>query len=157
MRTKAWLVSLLAVGVIGALTGCTGAAQRDADDQITGAGKVDAFEMRVGDCFITAKLSDEILEVPGLPCSQPHDGEVVHIFALSDGDYDETAIMAKADPTCAKATEDYVGGDYKPLGIDSWYFYPDPQAWSNGSRDVICYIATTSGENDLSASVKRTE
>ena len=48
-------------------------------------GNVDAFQMRVGDCFDdTAELgmdeAGEVSSLPGVPCADPHDNEVFAVF-----------------------------------------------------------------------------
>ena len=53
-------------------------ADRDSTGAIVSEGSVDAFQMRVGDCFDdgSAFASEEVNSVPGVPCSNPHDNEM---------------------------------------------------------------------------------
>ena len=60
-------------------------ADRDGSGAIIDGGSVDAFTIRMGDCFDNTRslASDEAGEVsslPGVPCSEPHDNEVYAVF-----------------------------------------------------------------------------
>ncbi len=62
-------------------------ADRDDSGAIVAEGALDAFQMRVGDCFddgtVFAEENNEVDSVPGVPCSKPHDNEVYAVFDLS--------------------------------------------------------------------------
>ena len=65
-------------------------ADRDASGAIVDSGNVDAFAMRLGDCFdntpaLASETGGQVSMLPGVPCSEPHDNEV---YAIFDVDYD---------------------------------------------------------------------
>ena len=66
-------------------------ADRDEAGNIIGEGQIDAFTMPVGDCFNDNKdildfgaAGGEVQNLPGLPCSEPHDNEGYAIFDVSN-------------------------------------------------------------------------
>lgn len=75
------------VGVAGIATaaavGISNAARRNDAGEITEAGAVSAFEVRVGDCFDDGAFENtEVQELPAIPCSQPHDNEIYATFDI---------------------------------------------------------------------------
>ena len=67
-----------------AIYGAAMDADRDGTGSIVDAGSVDAFEVRVGDCFDDAGANDtEVTSIPGVPCSEPHDVQVKWGFATA--------------------------------------------------------------------------
>lgn len=63
-------------------------AERGDSGEIETAGSVDAFAIQVGDCFDDQSgFSDEVSDVPGVPCSVPHDNEVYATFDLEQGEW----------------------------------------------------------------------
>ena len=108
----------------------------------------DVFAIRVGDCLNTASLdsTEEVSDVPIVPCDQPHDDEVYYAFNLDDGDYDEDAITAEADSTCIAEFESFVGLAYDESELDYWRMYPTSGSWANGDREVLCIAWYPAGQ-----------
>ncbi|MDR1806927.1 MAG: septum formation family protein [Propionibacteriaceae bacterium] len=114
-----------------------------------------AFDLEVGDCIITADLAEAFSDVPTQECSVPHDAEIIGKHASAVGDtYDEAAIAAEAEVWCNDDIESYVGPNWVDTDLIWGYFYPDPEAWSNGKRTVMCYAVTYDGESSLTSSVR---
>ncbi|WP_460801941.1 hypothetical protein [Microbacterium sp. GXF6406] len=85
-RTSFLAATLLIAGI--ALTGCSQTATRDAaTEEVTEAGDVSAFEMKVGDCF-DDEGGEMVTEVPAVPCADAHDNETYFIFDVEDGEYE---------------------------------------------------------------------
>jgi len=100
-----------------------------------------ASSLRVGDCFddTAAMLSgEEILRVPSVPCSQPHDNEVFHVTDYSGSSYSIAAIEEFAANVCFGAFGPYVGRSYETSVIDISWFIPTESSWSQGDREVTC-------------------
>ncbi|MCL2735995.1 MAG: septum formation family protein [Propionibacteriaceae bacterium] len=155
------LVAIAGVAfALSLMSGCSSSTpeQRDTGGQITGAGNVDAFSLHVGDCLISSALQDTFQDVPGVPCTEGHDSEVIYIFDMPDGTYDETAIDDAAQDACAQGIVDYVGPNYASLtsqGLDWSYFSPSQDSWNQrNDREVDCVAYTVSEENELTSSVK---
>ena len=159
MKPQYILAAATAACLLGMMAGCTGGgdASRDTDAQITSGGNLSAFSMYIGDCLISANLDDQFSEVPAVPCTEPHDSEVMYIFDMPDGDYDEDAIEAAGDDQCAQEIAEYVGPNYDTVsseGLEWSYFTPTSESWDNGDREVDCIAFTVSSENELTSSVK---
>src|SRR5690554_1114814 len=62
-------------------------AKRDDSGALVSEGNINAFEIRVGDCFNDESTSSSGEQAPvtgvhGVPCSQAHDNEVYAVFDL---------------------------------------------------------------------------
>jgi hypothetical protein len=134
--------SMVAAGAVAvaAAIGLSTAAQRNESGQITTAGSVDAFEMRVGDCFDDSAFdSDEISEVAGIPCSEPHDNEVYATFDVSGEWPGEERIEELAFEGCYDRFEGAIGKSYEDSVIDYTTIYPSQGSWKQrDDREVIC-------------------
>ena len=132
---------LAAAGVaVAAAIGISSMAQRDDAGQITEAGAVDAFEVRVGDCFDdTGFGEDEISEVPGVPCADPHDNEVYALFDVSGEWPGDERIEQLAYEGCYERFEATIGKSYEDSMIDYTVIYPSEGSWNEqDDREVIC-------------------
>ena len=70
--------------VVAAVFGFSMAAERNADGEVTEAGSVGAFEIRVGDCFNDEAFeSTEISEIRAVPCTDAHDNQVYAAYDLT--------------------------------------------------------------------------
>ncbi len=150
MQTSRIVSAVLLLGAVGLLGGCaqiadlvTGGPQatRDADSgQVTGGGQIDVFTLSVGDC-LNDQSSDEVTDVPVVPCEEPHDYEVYYDFALPDGEFVEDDVTAAADEGCYGEFATFVGLSYEESLLDFTYFTPTQQSWDEGNdRIVSCMI-----------------
>jgi hypothetical protein len=137
---------LLAVALTGALalTASACQAERDADGTIVGAGTLAADELGVGDCFDDEPTDGEvteILDVPAVPCDEPHDNEVFHAFEL-DGDElpSEAEIEERVDEECLPAFDRFVGTAYEESELDLVSIWPTAGSWDDGDREVLCAV-----------------
>jgi hypothetical protein len=122
-----------------------------------GPTEVSAFDLKVGYCFIIDDIPDTFQYVTILPCSTPHDSEVIYLFDMPDGTYDEDAIDAAADEKCLAAMDSYVGPNWRNVTSEGlWYssFTPSSGTWSQGDREIVCIAMTNSGDNELTSSVQ---
>ncbi len=124
----------------------TNDADRDESGNIVGEGEIDAFAMRVGDCFDDSpEITDpsaEIQAVAGLPCSEPHDNEVYAVFDVSFDAFpgDESMFDLSTD-ACLKRFKGFVGKSYEESSLDLFAIYPTSESWSQlNDREVICAI-----------------
>ena len=143
---KNWAVTIaIALGLVGYRAATE--ASRDESGAIVDAGTLDAFEMRIGDCFDdTSGLSgdgdDNIENLPGVPCSDPHDNEVFAVFDLDLEAFPEDDEMSQiAFDACVERFESFVGMDYQSSSLDVMTLYPTPQSWKHGNdREVVCAV-----------------
>ena len=84
---KSWVIYIAAAlgfAIYGAVTD----VDRDDNGAIVGGGSVDAFNVKIGDCFNdTFGDDEEVTNVPGVPCSDPHDNEAFAIIDLTLDSY----------------------------------------------------------------------
>ena len=83
---KNWAIYILAAMGFVAYDWVT-EADRDSTGAIIGEGSVDAFEVKIGDCFDDSNSFDEITSVPGVPCAEPHDNEAYALIELTLNSY----------------------------------------------------------------------
>lgn len=133
-------------------------ADRDDSGAIVAEGSVDAFQMRVGDCFDDGStFSDsEVSDVPGVPCSKPHDNEVYAVFDVNASSFPGDRIAEMAHDGCVQRFEAFVGRDYDSSSLDVATLYPSAESWSRqNDREVVCAVYDMDA-NKLTGSVKGT-
>jgi hypothetical protein len=138
---KSWAIYIAAAlgfGIYGAVTD----ADRDSTGTIVGEGNVDAFHVQVGDCFDDASsFADEISNLPGVPCADPHDNETYAVFDLSITNYPEDGGMAVlANESCVERFASFVGKDYESSSLDVMTMYPSPESWKQKDREIVCAV-----------------
>jgi len=119
------------------------AADRDATGAIVDAGSVDAFQMRVGDCFDDGSTfdDDEVNSVPGVPCTSPHDNEVYAVYDVTAQSFPGDAIADMAHEGCLQRFESFVGKDYDSSSLDIATLYPSRESWNGqNDREVVCAV-----------------
>jgi hypothetical protein len=131
-------------------------ADRDESGAIVAEGSVDAFQMRVGDCFDdgSAFAGDEVDSVPGVPCSKPHDNEVYAVFNVSAADYPGDEMPVMAHDGCLERFASFVGRDYESSSLDIATLYPSRESWQQqNDREVVCAVYDVDAEK-LAGTVK---
>ena len=151
---KTWGVYILAA--LGfAIYGASTQADRDGSGAIVGEGSVDAFSIRVGDCFDdSSSFGDEVSNLPGVPCSDPHDNQAYAVFDLTIETYpDDEAMGDLAHQSCTDRFDSFVGKDYESSSLDIITLYPSADSWKQDDREVICAVYDME-ENKLVGSMK---
>lgn len=136
---KGWgiyIIAALGFVIYGAVT----EADRDDTGAIVDAGTIDAFHMRVGDCFDDSSSGDgEISSLPGVPCGKPHDNEAFAVFDLKLAGFPgEDEMIDIAYEACSERFENYVGRDYESSTLDFFPIYPTSASWQQDDHEVIC-------------------
>ena len=145
-------LSLLVAGAVvaGSLLGCSQGATRDADSQeITEAGTADAFALQIGDCF-NDTTEEELVEVPAVPCSEPHDNEVYYLFDLPEGEFPgDEAVLAAAEEGCLAQFDAFVGMAYEDSELDWFPLSPTEAGWTAiGDREIVCSVWDPAGQTE---------
>ena len=138
---KSWgiyIIAALGFVIYGAVTD----ADRDSSGAIVGSGNVDAFNIRVGDCFDdSSSYDDEVDSLPGVPCSQPHDNETYAVFDVTVSSYPQDDAMAElANESCLERFESFVGKDYQSSTLEIMTLYPTAQSWRQDDHEVVCAV-----------------
>ncbi|MDJ0906626.1 MAG: septum formation family protein [Woeseiaceae bacterium] len=149
-KLAAYVVAILGFGIYGAMTG----VDRDDSGNIVGEGTLDAFQVRLGDCFDDPDVTaDEFSSLPGVPCTEPHDNEAFAVFDLTMASYPENDIADISQSSCIDRFEAYVGSDYQSSSLDVVTMFPSPESWAQDDREVVCALYDMSGAK-LVGSVK---
>jgi hypothetical protein len=137
-------------------------ADRDDTGAIVSEGNVDAFTIRLGDCFnstssLATDESGEVSSLPGVPCSAPHDYEVYAVFDVNDPSFPGDEAMSEiAFERCLAQFEGFVGRDYETSSLDITSLYPTKESWDiHDDREVICALTDVEA-NKLTGSAKDT-
>ena len=138
---KSWAI-YIAAALGFAIYGAATSVDRDDSGAIVGGGAVDAFSVRVGDCFNdTDSFSDGVSSVPGVPCTDPHDNETFAVFDIAFDSYPDEEVMAQhAYDSCQQRFESFVGKDYESSTLEISTMYPTQQSWDQSDREVVCAI-----------------
>lgn len=116
-------------------------AERGESGEIETAGSVDAFALRVGDCYDDESSNvSEVFDVPGVPCSQAHDNEVFATFDLDGNDWPgDERTLELADQGCLDRFEGAIGIAYPESILMFTTLVPTQSSWIRGKdREVIC-------------------
>ena len=156
-------LAIFAVFAIGAFAyNAFTTADRDGTGNIVSEGNIDAFTVRLGDCFNdTAALASgedtEIYSLPGVPCSEPHDNEVYAVFDMQLESYPEGDTMSvMAFDACRDRFEAFVGTDYDSSSLDISTLYPTADSWKfQNDREVVCAVFDVNAQK-LTGSVEGT-
>jgi hypothetical protein len=138
---KSWafyIIAALGFVAYGAATD----VDRDNSGAIVGGGNVDAFNVRVGDCFDSVNSSnDGVSSVPGVPCAEPHDYEAFAVFDVSIESYPSDEEMYELSYySCMEHFESFVGNDYESSSLEITTLYPSSESWAQDDREVVCAI-----------------
>ena len=136
-KDRVFLVSAL---LLLMSTGCS-PAERSETGEIETAGSVDAFTIRVGDCFDDQfTFGDEVTDVPGVPCTEPHDNEVYAKFDLPMSEWPGVDRANElADEGCMDRFEKAIGANYDDSVLMYTTMIPSAGSWAErGDREVVC-------------------
>jgi len=135
-------LAFYAVVVMGYLAyGAFTNADRDETGAIVSEGTIDAFQLRVGDCFNDAGIGDEVSDLPGVPCSEPHDYETFAVFDVALDSYpSEDEMSALAYDSCLERFNGFVGLDYESSVLEIVTLYPTTESWQQNDREVVCAL-----------------
>ena len=142
-------LGVYAAAAVGfAIYGAVMDADRDDAGNIVSAGTLDAFHIRVGDCFDdSSSQSDEIASLPGVPCSEPHDNEAYAVLDVTITSYPGDEAMADlARNSCMDRFESFVGRDYETSSLDIFTLYPSSDSWLQDDREVVCAVYDVNAE-----------
>lgn len=138
--TGLWIVGAIVTGVVVAVQT---SAHRDSTGAISHGGRIFVNDLRVGDCFKGLDLqhitpATNAVTVDGVPCAQPHQGEVYATFPVSASTYPGvTELDQVAREHCLRLLTPIAPGWISPTTGIIW-FRPNPAGWRAGMHDVTC-------------------
>lgn len=131
-----WIPAIAIFLAVGYLT----TARRDDDGALSSAGRVPVNDLRAGDCFNTDE-EDEISDVDGVPCTEPHEYEV---FAVDTHEADALPSEAELETVfssiCLSEFDGYVGAPYDTSAIYASMISPSEGSWADGDRTFTCVL-----------------
>lgn len=143
---KNWAIYIVIALAVVAYNAAT-QADRDGSGAIVGEGAVDAFNIRLGDCFDDSSTSfgdgsQQVNDLPGVPCAEPHDNEVYAVINLTLPEFPEGDTIGEvAFDTCMTKFDTFVGNDYDSSSLDILTLYPTRDSWNQlNDREVVCAV-----------------
>ena len=147
-RLLAWALALLAALLIA---GCGDEKpERDAAGRIEGAGQVRLLQLRVGDCISNLRDSfndpdgshNGVPRVKAVPCAEPHDGELLRIDAIGDGDWPGSSIVNGEAARGRQALQPRLTAANASAGkLTLLSFTPTQDRWEFEDQHEIVYLA----------------
>lgn len=130
------------------LSACAEDAGRNADGEVVSSGNIDVFHTKIGDCFNDQSYASEIDDVPGVPCSEPHDNEVYALFDTSLASFPgEDQMFEVAFDECLTHFKAFVGASYEASALDVFPIVPTLDSWKRlNDREVVCALYHVQGE-----------
>jgi hypothetical protein len=121
---------------------------RNETGEIVESGDLGAFVTKVGDCiYDLPRDSDTVDILKGVPCSEPHQWQVIHKENSNLTEFSQTAIEDEAVEICDAAI-DSLGNTLDNLKLFEYkdttyqYFLPTPESWENEDRIIDCLIGS---------------
>ena len=144
------IVALAGISGCGILDETPEPAVRDeTSGEITESSEADVFSLKVGDCLnqTTTEETAEVSSVPTVPCAEPHDSEAYAATDLPEGDYPgDQAVTDASDTFCSDQFATFVGLSYDESTLELASFYPTPESWAEGDREIMCFISSPDGQ-----------
>ena len=110
----------------------------------------DVFELAVGDCvngLSDAGGTQEYASTPVVPCSEPHEAEVITSFDLTGATYPgEEEVIAESERQCVDLMLAALPRDAPADELMPFYFYPTKESWERtDDRTVHCLAMPADG------------
>jgi hypothetical protein len=135
---------LAAIAVLITVSLLNSSPMRNDNGEIIRSGSVEADSLRVGDCL--EDLDGTGIDLPGLPCAEPHLAEVYAVFDM-DGDWPgEHTVTARAGESCADHLAIASLDAFEDRAVEVYYFSPTRASWLLGDREVVCVAYFLDGE-----------
>lgn len=149
MRTRDGLLTLCLVAAL-ALAGACGGDEptRDESGSISETDDVTPNSLQVGDCFNDPDESaSEVTSLEAVPCDEPHDNEVFHVFDLEGDEFpggDEVRRLGAEG--CEAEFEGYVGAPLAESGLAIVPVTPTEGSWNDtDDRTILCAAYNADG------------
>jgi hypothetical protein len=128
---------------------------RDENGVVARKGDVKVDKLRIGDCLESWSTSTSLNTVIVVPCTQPHNAEVFHTFALqgTDKEYPGDGIVREQSTTTCldKAKTAVKPDDLKNAKVA--VIKPVAVSWKKGLHGVTCLTVQNSGS--ISRSIRK--
>jgi len=127
------------------------APQRDSAGAIDGPTETRLLELREGDCVQNMRLGIEkpdgghngVPKIVAVPCSQPHDGEILLIASIGDGDWPGAHIVDGEAARGRQGLTQRLARGEAAVGEDLtlFTFRPTQERWEFEDQHEIVFVA----------------
>ncbi|TMR02654.1 hypothetical protein ETD83_11995 [Actinomadura soli] len=149
----AWV--LVAAVALAVFVGSIFTTDRDASGRVTGKDKVLPAALRTGDCFTGLREGAFRNLVTALPCTEPHDGEVIATLQMPGGEYPgDQKVAEAATGLCGRKMLQFRRSRYA-RDLAQYSIQPTKTSWNAGDRKLIC-LARYTGSGTLTAPLAKT-
>jgi hypothetical protein len=133
-------VLVLVVAIVAANVGK--ATRSATTGVITHRGHMNAFSLRVGDCFDNPTGAHTVDMVTAIPCDQPHNAQIYARFKLtgSDFSYPGAATVARRARSGCNARIGSVNKTMTTGAMTVRILLPEETSWTAGHRTVSCMV-----------------
>lgn len=134
-----WVV-VVAAAIVAANTGK--ATRSATTGVITRRGHINAFSLRVGDCFDNPAGAKAVNTVTAIPCNQPHNAQIYAKFKLtgSDSSYPGAAVVEQRARSGCNARIGSVDKSVTSSAMTVRILLPERTSWAAGQRTVSCMV-----------------
>ena len=149
MRGRQGWVAVFTTLVV--LLAACGGGSTDAPDFV-GSGQVDE-----GDCLNLPEEIDAVVAFEARDCGEGHDGQVLGVFDLPDGDGfpGNEEVLSTAESGCIERFEGFIGVSYAESVFFLQSFTPTEETWTNdGDRTVLCVVVPGEGTGQLTSDLR---
>jgi hypothetical protein len=102
----------------------------------TEAADVRTDKLVPGDCIASVSDDETVYDLPVVPCSQKHSGEVYSVTNMAAGAYPGDAkVEAEAEKRCDQKLDAYAIGKWKDA--EFYYIFPSRRSWTS-DRSITC-------------------
>jgi hypothetical protein len=132
--------------------------KRDAAGHVVTGGKIFASDLRIGDC-LTGPVSDTARTVKVMPCTVPHNAEVIATATLPDKpSFPGDAWINSTSERLCQARYGVLAKSRLRKNLQSYFLKPKRDGWEHGIRKVTCMLRLTGGNaltSPIAATVER--
>lgn len=133
----AWVVVL----IVGVALGGLDDAERDSTGTVTDGGQVSTFDLAVGDCLNDLEQDTELADIPAVPCTEPHEGEVFAVVTLGGAAYPgDDKLGETAQRRCLKELRAVSPKIIRDPAYDIYWLQPTDYTWARGDRELSCLV-----------------
>ncbi|MGN9908653.1 DUF4190 domain-containing protein [Phytohabitans sp. LJ34] len=141
-----WVLGIVALVIVGIVAGGTGNTN-DPTTSLADSGDVNVQRLTPGQCLNGLKEGSAIRDLPAVPCTQPHEGEVFATFDLADGDFPgDTEVGKLAEDGCVDRLKTYSAKAADDPNVEIYFLHPTQTSWRLGDQGVACVAMSSTGK-----------
>ncbi|MFD0745298.1 DUF4190 domain-containing protein [Phytohabitans flavus] len=140
-----WLLAIVSFAVIATIN-----TANDTDDPSTSladGNDVNVQQLAPGQCLNGLREGSAIRDLPVVPCTQPHEGEVFAVFELPGGGFPGDEEVAKqAEDGCVDRLQSNAPKAAEDPTVEIYFLHPTRSSWRLGDQGVTCVAMSSTGK-----------